>query len=349
MTLIKQIILLLFISTTVLADNNNDIKQGQTLFENNCSVCHGSKGQGGVGIPLSLPSFIDSVSDNYLRKSIRYGRPGRVMPSFNNLSDDEIVTIVRYMRTWTGNKGKVFSNRQVKGNAKAGKKLFEQYCVSCHNAGGTGGVGTGVTFSRPRGSAVIAPSLNNPGFLSSAEDLFIKETLMNGRAGTPMMSYKAHGLSEKDINNLVNYIRDFEGGPYPYQQYDTDSAIIKVESPYNFDETVENVKGAILGKNFKLIRTQALNQGLVEAGKENTKQMIIYFCNFNFLNRALAIDPRIGFFLPCRVTVVEENGKVFIMSTNPLKLSNLFNNNELNEACKEMHGIYTELLEEASL
>jgi len=349
MMTIKRLIILLFIGTPFFTAGADEIKHGLQLFENNCSVCHGSKGQGGVGIPLSLPSFIDSVSDNYLRKSIRYGRPGRVMPSFNNLSDTEILAIVKYMRTWTGNKGRVFSNKQVKGNAKAGKKLFNQYCVSCHNAGGTGGVGTGVTFSRPRDAAIIAPSLNNPGFLSSAEDLFIKETLMEGRPGTPMMSYKAHGLSEQDINNLVKYIRNFEGGPYPYQAYDTDSAVIKVESPYTFEETLENVKGAILGKNFKLIRTQALNQGLVERGKENNKQMIVYFCNFNFLNRALAIDPRIGFFLPCRVTVVEQNGKVFIMSTNPLKLSNLFNNHELNEACKEMYDIYTELLEEASL
>lgn len=322
---------------------------GQQLFEQNCSACHGSKGQGGVGIPLSLPSFIDSVSDNYLRKSIRYGRPGRVMPSFSNLSDNEVLSIVKYMRTWTGNKGKTFSKRHVKGNPKAGKKLFNQYCVSCHNAGGTGGVGTGVTFSRPRDSAIIAPSLNNPGFLSSAEDLFIKETLMNGRKGTPMQSYKALGLSDQDINNLVKYIRDFEGGPYPYKAYDTESAIIKVDSSYSMEETINNVKDAIIGKNFKLIRTQELNKGLVKPGQENKKQFIIYFCNFNFLNKALAIDPRVGMFLPCRITVVEQDGKISIMTTNPLKLATMFNNHELVEACKEMHTIYTELLEEASL
>ncbi|MDH5393451.1 MAG: c-type cytochrome [Gammaproteobacteria bacterium] len=327
----------------------NAAPNGQQLFEKNCASCHGTSGQGGVGIPLSLPSFINSVSDNYLRKSIRYGRPGRVMPSFNNLSDDNVLSIVQYMRTWTGKEGKIFSKKHVKGNARAGKKLFNQYCISCHNSGGTGGVGTGVTFSRPRDAAIVAPSLNNPGFLSSAEDLFIKDTLMNGRPGTPMMSYKAHGLSEQDINNLVKYIRDFEGGPYPYKDYDTEEPIIKVESPYSMAETIQNIKDAIIGKNFKLIRTQELNKGLVPAGTENKKQLIIYFCNFNFLNKALAIDPRVGMFLPCRVTVVEQNGKVFIMATNPLKLASIFNNNELIEACKEMHSIYSELLEEASL
>lgn len=339
-----RIILLLLAPIMVNATPN-----GQQLFEKNCSACHGSSGKGGVGIPISLPSFINSVSDNYLRKTIRYGRPGRVMPSFNNLSDDDVLSVVKYMRTWTGQKGKVFSKKRVKGSPRAGKKLFNQYCISCHNSGGTGGVGTGVTYSRPRDAAIIAPSLNNPGFLSSAEDLFIKETLMNGRPGTPMMSYKAHGLSEQDINNLVSYIRNFEGGPYPFKDYDTESPIIKVESPYNLEETIQNVKDAIIGKNFKLIRTQELNKGLVAAGKENKNQVIIYFCNFNFLNKALAIDPRVGMFLPCRVTIVKEKDKVMIMATNPLKLASIFNNHELSEACKEMHSIYSELLEEASL
>jgi len=344
---ITRLIFLYLISLPVAAET--EISVGEQLFEKNCSACHGAKGQGGVGIPISFPSFIDSVSDNYLRKTIRYGRPGRVMPSFNNLSDDNIVSIVKYMRSWTGKKGKVFSSKTVKGNARAGKKLFNQYCVSCHNKGGTGGIGTGVTFSRPRDAAIIAPSLNNPGFLSSAEDSFIKETLMNGRQGTPMMSYRAHGLSEKDINNIVKYIRNFEGGPYPYKKYDTKSAIIKVDSPYGLEETINNVKDAILGKNFKLIRTQQLNKGLVESGKENNNQVIVYFCNFNFLNKALAVDPRVGMFLPCRITIVQNKGKVSILATNPLNLATFFNNKELNEACEEMHAIYTELLEEASL
>ena len=76
---------------------------------------------------------------------------------------------------------------------------------------------------------------------------------------------------------------------------------------------------------------------------------MIYFCNFNFLNKALAIDPRVGMFLPCRVTVVKSGDKVNIMAINPLKLSPLFNNSELNDACREMYEVYTELLEEASL
>ena len=38
-----------------------------------------------------------------------------------------------------------------------------------------------------------------------------------------------------------------------------------------------------------------------------------------------------------------------VMSINPLYLSNLFNNHELDEACKHMHAIYTEIIEDATL
>lgn len=322
---------------------------GEELFEKYCVSCHSTEGKGGVGVPLSLPSFIDSTSDNYLRKTIRYGRPGRVMPSFSSLSDEQIVDIVKYMRTWTGHPGKIYSTKNIKGHVKHGRELFKQYCSNCHGAGGEGGLGTGVTFSRPRDLPIIAPSLNNPGFLSSIEDEFIKYTLEHGREGTPMTSFKAMGLSDQDLNDLVAYVRNFEAGPYPEDTLEADTSIISVESPYNLEETVENVKRAIIGKNFRVIRDQYLDQGLVEPGKENKDQVMIYFCNFNFLNKALAIDPRVGMFLPCRVTVVKSGDKVTIMAINPLKLSPLFNNNELNDACREMHQVYTELLEEASL
>ncbi|MEJ2053305.1 MAG: DUF302 domain-containing protein, partial [Calditrichaceae bacterium] len=74
-----------------------------------------------------------------------------------------------------------------------------------------------------------------------------------------------------------------------------------------------------------------------------------YFCNFNMLNEALAIDPRVGLFLPCRVTVVEHHGKVQVMSINPKTLSHLFNNQELDQICGRMETLYQDILEEATL
>ncbi|NOX42157.1 MAG: DUF302 domain-containing protein [Gammaproteobacteria bacterium] len=74
---------------------------------------------------------------------------------------------------------------------------------------------------------------------------------------------------------------------------------------------------------------------------------IIYSCAFNFLYDALKVDPRIGLFLPSRVTVVEDKGKVKVMAIDPKRLSNIFNNRQLDEFCTQMHDRYVSLIEDS--
>jgi len=324
---------------------------GSALYEKNCSSCHGVDGKGGVGIPISLPSFLKSVPDSYLAKTIRHGRPGRVMPPYPHLSDAQIKAIVSHLREFAPGKVPATLNAIVRGDVKKGKNLYGQYCSSCHGVNGEGGMGTGVTFSRPRDLPVIAPAINNSGFLLAATDSMIKSTLMNGRKGTPMQSFIKAGLKEKDINDIVSYVRSFEN-----QKQTSIRAVTKVESPVmifdsasDFKTTIENLKNAASAENFRIIREQDLEDGLVKKGTESNREVIIYFCNFETLNKVLAVDPRVGLFLPCRVTVVERAGKVQVMTINPRYLSAMYNNDELDKFCDEMHAIYTNIIEEAIL
>lgn len=324
-------------------------KAGEHLYSENCSVCHGDKGSGGVGVPLDLESFQNSISDEYLIKTIKYGRIGRTMPAFKKLGDKKIHAIVKYIRSFTNAKPATFDPTPIKGDVQHGKTLYKNKCASCHGDHGQGGKGTGVTFSRPRDLSIIAPALNNAGFLASASDEMIKHTLINGRDKTPMNSFLKQGMSEKDIDDVVAYIRHFETKKVARLRDQNLSAIIVEESPYSLEKTLSNLKKAVIGKNFRIIRQQTLDNGLVDKDKQNEKQIILYFCNFQFLNESLALDPRIGLFLPCRITVVQHGNSVKVMAINPLRLSKLFNNDELDEACKSMSGIYTDIIEEATL
>jgi cytochrome c oxidase cbb3-type subunit 3 len=325
--------------------------RGDELYASHCAACHGDTGAGGVGVPLSLPSFLNSVDDDFLRKTIRLGRPGRVMPAFSRLSDAQIDAIVHFIRGWSGKPAPVYSQAPVKGDVKHGKALFADYCAACHGANGEGGRGTGVTFSRKRDLPIIAPALNSPGFLAAASDEMIRHTLQFGREDTPMRSFLVQGLSEQDINDLVSYVRSFEKQqPVPEKAAVTATeTTISAESAYTLEETVENLKDAIVSQNFILIREDTLEHGLVKEGEENPSQVILHFCNFKFLFEALTVDPRVGMFLPCRITVTEMGGKVMVTAINPLYLSRLFNNNELDEFCKQMHGVYSAILEDATL
>lgn len=77
--------------------------------------------------------------------------------------------------------------------ASAGKALYEQNCIFCHQADAIGKPG-------------FAPSLTNKEFLSVSSDKFLLTTIRDGRAGTGMPPF-AH-LGRKDVEAIVAYLRD---------------------------------------------------------------------------------------------------------------------------------------------
>lgn len=324
---------------------------GAKLYAQNCATCHGESGTGGIGVPLALPSFQATIDDKYLSRTIRYGRPGRVMPAFTQLKEEEVDAIVKHLRSWNKGETTTFSTLTLKGNPAHGQKLFATHCAACHGPGGEGGKGTGITFSRPRDLPVTAPALHNPGFLASASDAMIKKIMIEGREGTPMVSFLKAGLGEADIDDIVSYVRSFEKQPLALsaEVLSVEKPVIVRESSYDLKTTVANLKQAITSNNFFVGREQSLEYGLTTPDKENHHQVIVYFCNISLLNKALSVDPRVGLFLPCRITVTEQNGKVTLMSVNPEVLSKLFNNSELNELCKQMRQNYINIMEEAIL
>lgn len=342
-------LLLLSLSTlqTTVAQN-----RGESLYQENCSICHGIDGQGGMGIPLAFDDFLKSASKDYIKQSIRLGRPNRIMPSFYWMPESDIDEIIKFIDSWRKSPAPQWKKDTIAADKVAGKALFKQKCMACHGKNAQGGKGSGLHFSRTNGIAITPPALNNQGLLNSAPDEMLKFIITNGRKNTPMPSAKMLGLSETDIKNLVSYIRSFQQNHLTHKSlYHEEPASLIVESPYSYSETIDNVKRAITGSNFVHIRDQALTHGFdVQASEAaNSKQTIIYFCSFSFLYDALKIDPRVGMFLPCRITVTEQDGKVQMMSINPKHLSQLFNNNELDESCDQMHEVYTSILEDASL
>ncbi|NOX42159.1 MAG: c-type cytochrome [Gammaproteobacteria bacterium] len=116
------LVLLLTVLVTCADNSGQTVAQGKILFDEHCSACHRSQGQGGIGLPLNVPEFINNVDDFYLKASIQRGRPGRIMPSFDDLNTNEINTIVSYMRSWTGKPGKSYPATTISADIGSGKK-----------------------------------------------------------------------------------------------------------------------------------------------------------------------------------------------------------------------------------
>lgn len=347
-------IILLALTTSVAAGQTSSLQKGELLFQKECAVCHGSEGAGGVGVPLNLQDFLRTTSDEYLSRSIRLGRPGRIMPSFGKLSDEQIQSIIQYIRSWQPKiKAPKYSQQLIAGDVKKGEATYNSICINCHREKGIGGKGTGVTFSRPRDAEIIAPAIGNPSFLAAISDQMLKRIIMTGRETTPMMSAKSMGLKEADVDNVVAYLRSLAmveiSAKEQEEEHHRDDAILMYESSYTIEETIENMKRAAIGYNFRYIREQTLDQGFVDKEKENNNEYLIYFCNFNFLNQALSVDPRIGMFLPFRATILKKDDTVMVMTVNPDYLCSLFNNDELKQGCEFMSEKYEAMLEESTL
>jgi len=328
-----------------------DSLDGGLLFQNKCSMCHGSEGVGSVGVPLNLPDFLRTASDNYLYKTIRLGRPGRVMPSFQTLTDEQVNSIIRYIRSWQPEiKTPVYSSESIVGNKQKGKQIFDASCASCHRQAGIGGKGTGVTFSRPRDAEIIAPAIGNPTFLASASDHMIKQVIMTGRDSTPMISAKLMGLTEQDVDHVVSYLRSLaDTNKVQVSSEPKGEPVLEFESSYTLEETINNIREAAMGYNFRYIREQTLDRGFVDEGKESNDAYLVYFCNFTFLNQVLQVDPRVGMFLPFRATILKKGDTVVVMTVNPDFLCSLFNNDELKQGCAFMSEKYAAMLEESTL
>lgn len=324
---------------------------GKQLFDQNCVVCHRKGGQGSIGLPLRKEKF-STFTNEYIRQTIRHGRPGRVMPPFEIMSDSQVDAIVSYLREWSGQPEFKDDGFVAIGDAENGLRLFKGHCAQCHGDKGQAiGQGTGQSYSRQREFTVIPPAIGNSGFLVSVSDGMLKEIIMHGRRGTVMPAYGKLGFSEQDVEDVIIYLRSFptleqveaeQGDEYP------DPSIV-VESPHDFDTTVENLKQALSGYNFRIFPDRYLEQSLYPEWEVNKKQLTIRYCNFNQLYDILKIEPRLGMALPCRIAVVEnEEGQVHLIAMNMALIARLFNNRQLEDIAVTLNSRQLEILEEVT-
>ena len=89
-------------------DAHGDPRLGKQWYNYICSTCHGVQGDGyeagGTGTAIGNPSFLNKVSDGFIRETIKKGRSNTRMLAFQgpaglaNLSDREIDDIIVYLR-----------------------------------------------------------------------------------------------------------------------------------------------------------------------------------------------------------------------------------------------------------
>jgi cytochrome c553 len=85
------VVLLLFLSAM--------LSPAQQPFASHCAACHGEDARGTAKGPgLAMNPRVAEQSAEQLRAYLERGNPGAGMPSFADLSTDELVSLVRFLR-----------------------------------------------------------------------------------------------------------------------------------------------------------------------------------------------------------------------------------------------------------
>ncbi len=181
--------------------------QGKELYAALCAPCHGKllEGYAADHAPsLITKTFLESVTDDFLNRSIGTGRPGTSMAAYGKqlggpLDDQAVTRLVRYIRERGNVPTATLPGITLPGDAKRGAAIYDASCKVCH----------GDTASR--GEAV---HLANSAFLSQATDPFLRHAILNGRAGTKMVAFKGK-LDEEQIADVIAHVRSFANPAAP--------------------------------------------------------------------------------------------------------------------------------------
>ena len=120
---------------STLEHNKHSLGHGRELYVENCTSCHGTRGEGIVGPALNDKRLLEEASNGVLFATIQTGRPNTTMPAWGQsyggaLTDEDIHAIVDFIRAFEDNAPEVYADLFVP-NAARGASLFSSTCFTC--------------------------------------------------------------------------------------------------------------------------------------------------------------------------------------------------------------------------
>ena len=221
------------------------IENGEKVYSENCSVCHGKKGAGdGPGAKVSSPfprNFIKGhiklrstpfgkiPTDKDLFDAITNGSKGTTMPSWEHLAENDRHSLVLYLKTLS----KKFAKFVKKGKThkivvitdppkftlaslERGKELFIQSCSACHGVRGRSDGASTKKIVSIATDAIWPRNLSKPWkFRRGDKRKQIFQTLRTGLSLTAMPMFSPRIFKDEQIWDLVNYVQTLSPSQKP--------------------------------------------------------------------------------------------------------------------------------------
>ena len=215
----------------------NQYMEGKYVYERNCIVCHGQRGDGNGELSLTLKpkprSFREGMfkfrstpygmlpTDADLRRTITKGLSGTAMGVFSRLQPEDVDALIAYVKSFSRRWKKPENyapalqlppppewfkeGAEVQRHARAGQGLFAAHCAACHGEKADGKGPAEIGLKDIWGAAAAPADLRQPHLRcgDAAEDLF--RVLATGLNGTPMVSFAAT-LSEEQRWDIIAYV-----------------------------------------------------------------------------------------------------------------------------------------------
>ena len=97
-----------------------------------------------------------------------------------------------------------------------------------------------------------------------------------------------------------------------------------VETEKNFDEAVISVRKAVENKGWVVFQVYDYKEILAVKGFKQKPLKIIEICSGKYANQFLNKNRLISLCMPCKINVLEDNGKVKIIGMKPTIISQFF-------------------------
>ncbi|MBK8187242.1 MAG: cytochrome-c oxidase, cbb3-type subunit III [Cellvibrio sp.] len=171
---------------TELANKPDAMRIAQTLFMDNCALCHGADAGGNPGFPsLVDKDWLYGGTPEKILETITHGRKA-AMPAWGSLIGEEsVANVAEYVLGLSG-------AEHDKTKAELGQKVFSANCVACHGADGKGNQQMG------------APNLTDNIWLYGKKPEEIRYTIRQGRNG--VMPAQIENLKADKIHLLAAYV-----------------------------------------------------------------------------------------------------------------------------------------------
>jgi mono/diheme cytochrome c family protein len=184
---------------------------GQEIYAQQCVICHGEFGEGGVNpanpaisiAPISTASYLQTRDDATIRAVISRGQPDLGMSPFSlsfggSLDEEDVDAVVAFIRSWEADPPVELPPEIERAPLLgSGPEVFEEFCAQCHGLLGEGGVG---------------PSFQDPAFHARLTDDEMFTTIDVGHAATAMIAWGGV-LTDRQISSVVALIRTLEVPP----------------------------------------------------------------------------------------------------------------------------------------